>query len=100
MLIAIPYNKGEYLDFWKIVKIPNDLYMQVVDRCVDVVKLDGVVDKEGFLKYWKQMLREKKRDIDKFDKAKASLRVIGAQKQFQKAMYKQMFEKTIGTTVL
>ena len=100
MLIAIPYNKGEYLDFWKIVKIPSDLYMQVVDRCVDVVKLDGVVDKEGFLKYWKNMLREKTNEMRKLDKAKSMVRTIGTIKQYQKAMAKQMVEKTIGTIVL
>ena len=100
MIIAIPYKQGEYLNFWKIVKIDANLYAEAHMRCPDIVKLDGVADKEAFLKYWKRLLMEKTRDFDKFGKARMMVRTIGSAKQYQKTILKSLNEKIIGTTVL
>lgn len=100
MVVAIPYFKEGYLNFWKIVKMDSKLYSEAYMRNSDIIKLDDIYDKEGLLKHWKKLLLEKQRELDSLSKAKAMVRTIGSAKQYQKTILKSLNEKIIGTTVL
>ena len=95
--IAIPFKRGEFIDFWKIVKVPDELYREVVLSNRGCVRIDGR-DKgtiEKILKEEKTRLIKEKWEVSK---AKASIKLYQAEKQYWKELSKA--NNKLGTIIL
>ena len=80
--IAIPFMRGEYLDFWKIVKLDDSLYAKALTN-PNIVRLDGKTKDviESILKKERTRLIRERWTIAK---AKASMKLYQAEKEFWK----------------
>lgn len=94
--IAIPFMRGEYLDFWKIVRMDESLYSRALYN-PNIVRIDGKAKEniEQILKAEKTRLLREQWTIAK---AKADIKISRKVKDYWKelsvASYKQ------GTIVL
>ena len=90
--IAIPFMRGEFIDFWKIVRMDESLYKRALWTCSGLVCIDGKTREqaEAILKAEKTRLLRERWDIEK---AKATLRTSRKIKDYWKelsvACYKQ-----------
>lgn len=94
--IAIPFIRGEYLDFWKIVRIDDSLYTKAVAN-PNIVRIDGRT-KENIEQILKAEKTRLKREQWTVAKAKASMRVFTAEKNYWKELSKANIKQ--GTIVL
>lgn len=94
--IAIPFIQEGYLNFWKIVKMDDSLYAKAIVN-PNIVRIDGRT-KENIEEILKN---EKKRLIHEqwtVAKAKASMKLYRAEKQFWKDL--SVAKLKTGTAVL
>lgn len=79
--IAIPFAKGGFIDFWKIVKIDESMYREALLRNPYIIRLDvrSVANSESILKAEKTRLLREQWSIAK---KKAMVRLSRAEKQY------------------
>ena len=83
--IAVPFCAGEYLDFWKIIKVSENLYKEAVIRCAGVVNITNrLYDKKSLEKLLKTEKTRLKREQWTVERAKASMKLYQAEKEFWK----------------
>jgi len=94
--IAIPFMRGEYLDFWKIVRMDDSLYAKAISN-PNIVRLDGKTKDviESILKKERTRLIRERWTIAK---AKASVKLYQAEKEYWKELAKSKTKQ--GTIVL
>lgn len=100
MIIAIPFEKNGFLNFWKIVKIKDEQYAEAYKLCPDIIKVDGRSNMEDVLRFYKKLALEKQRDLLKESKERAHARLIGDAKRWLKTKIKAAEEEPEATTVL
>jgi hypothetical protein len=83
--VAIPFIRGGYLNFWKIVRMDDALYSRALWTNHSIVRIDGRTSEqaEAILKAEKTRLIRERWDIAK---AKASCRIFQAEKTFWKEL--------------
>ena len=98
-IIAVPFCAGEYLNFWKIVSVSDELYSQAILRNSGVLNITNRIKIKTELE---KLLRAEKtrlmREQWSSEKAKASIKVFQNEKQYWKDLSTARLK--IGTTVL
>ena len=94
--IAIPFIRGGYLDFWKIVRMDDSLYAKAISN-PNIVRLDGKTKDviESILKKERTRLIRERWTIAK---AKASVKLYQVEKEYWKELAKSKTKQ--GTIVL
>ena len=82
--IAIPFIRGEYLDFWKIVRMDDSLYAKAIAN-PNIVRIDGKT-KDNIEKILKTEKIRLIRERWTVAKAKASIKLFHAEKQYWKEL--------------
>lgn len=84
-VVAIPFHKEGFINFWKIVKITDEAYIRALEGNTGIIVLNGKTPEniEEILKREKTRLEREKWEVAK---AKAMMRLSSAEKLFWKEL--------------